>query len=145
MQYSTTHRTNNMSDLAPQIGASGIVKIFSGSAPANCGTADTGTLLATYALNGTSAGAGAAGVFTFNGTTTATASSSSNPISGTFVAAGTAGYFRVYPSAATTTNAVIQGTVTVTGGGGDLQIGNVSIASGITLQIFSWTITAYGA
>ncbi len=100
IQYSTTHRNNNMADITTQVGASGLLKIFTGSAPANPGTADTGTLLATLTLGATFAAAPASGVLTANAITSATA-----------VASGTAGYWRIYPSAATTTNAVAQGTV----------------------------------
>jgi hypothetical protein len=100
IQYSTTHRNNNMADITTQLGASGVLKIFTGSAPATCATADTGTLLATLTLGGTFAAAPASGVLTANAITSATA-----------VATGTAGYWRMYPSASTTTNAVAQGTV----------------------------------
>ena len=99
LQYSTTHRTNAIGTLTADVGASGLCKIFTGSAPATCATADTGTLLATFTGNATF-GAAASGVFTLNGISGVTAAGT-----------GTAGYFRWYPSAATTTNSVIQGTV----------------------------------
>jgi hypothetical protein len=57
---------------------------------------------------------------------------------------GTAGYFRIYPSAATTTNAVVQGTVTATGGGGDMLVTNTSIATGQACNFTSLTVTAFG-
>jgi hypothetical protein len=100
LQYSVTHRTNAMSDISTQVGTSGLLKIFTGAPPANCGTADTGTLLATLTCNATAFGAAATGVLTANAITSATAAGT-----------GTAGYFRIYPSAATTTNAVTQGLV----------------------------------
>ena len=132
LQYSTTHRTNNMSDIATQVGTSGVLKIFTGTAPANCGTADTGTLLATLTCNATQFGTASSGVLTVSAITSATASGT-----------GTAGYFRIYPSSPTTTNAVIQGTVGTSGA--DLNLSSTSISSGQTVSISSWTITAFGA
>jgi hypothetical protein len=99
IQYSTTHRTNGIGTLTADVGASGVCKIFTGAPPATCATADTGTLLTTFTGNATF-GSATTGVYTLNAITGVTASGS-----------GTAGYFRWYPSAATTTNAVIQGTV----------------------------------
>jgi hypothetical protein len=98
IQYSTTHRTNAVGTLTADVGATGVCKIFTGAPPANCATADTGTLLAQFAGNATF-GSSASGVFTVGAVTGVTA-----------VGSGTAGYFRWYPNAATTTNAVIQGT-----------------------------------
>jgi hypothetical protein len=39
----------------------------------------------------------------------------------------------------------MQGTVTVTSGGGDIEIDNTSINSGQSVNITSWTWTAPGA
>jgi hypothetical protein len=100
IQYSLTHRTNAMSQLNTDIGANAVIKIFSGTAPANCGTADSGTMLVTFAGNAGGFGTAASQVLTASAVASVTASN-----------AGTAGYFRIYPSAATTTNAVVQGTV----------------------------------
>mgnify|MGYP000992978288 FL=1 len=59
--------------------------------------------------------------------------------SNTASAAGTAGYFRIYDSTGTTCH--MQGSVTATGGGGDLQLDNVSIANGQTVTISTFSIT----
>jgi hypothetical protein len=132
IQYSTTHRTNAMTDIATQAGTNANIKIFTGSPPANCATADTGTVLVTLTGNASGLGTATSGVLTFNAITSGTASNT-----------GTAGYFRVYPSSATTTNAVLQGTVGTSGT--DMIIGSTSISSGQTVSISSWTITAFGA
>ena len=93
-----------MTQLNTDIGASAVIKVFSGSAPANCAAADTGTLLATFAGNAGGFGTASAGVLTAS----AVASTTGAAGAGT----GTnAGYFRIYPTAATTTNDVVQGTV----------------------------------
>lgn len=132
LQYSTTHRTNAMSDIATQAGSSAVIKIWSGSPPATCATADTGTLLVTLTGNASGLGTASSGVLTFSSITSGTAGNT-----------GTAGYFRVYPSAATSTNAVLQGTVGTAGT--DMIIASTSISSGQTVSISSWTITAFGA
>lgn len=132
LQYSTTHRTNAMADIATQAGSSAKIKIWTGSPPATAGTADTGTLLVTLTGNASGLGTASAGVLTYAAIT-----------AGTAVATGTAGYFRVYPSADTSTNAVLQGTVGTSGT--DMIIASTSISSGQTVSISSWTITAFGA
>ena len=75
----------------------------------------------------------------------AVASSGSKAKSGTWEdtsadAAGTAAHFRIYASDGTTCHA--QGTITATGGGGDMTLDNTSIASGQVITITSFTLTA---
>jgi len=74
----------------------------------------------------------------------AAAASGSKAKSGTWsdVAAdntGTAQYFRVYDSGVTTCS--IQGTVTASGGGGDLQFDTTSFIAGGTVTVTGFTIT----
>ena len=121
-----------MSTLNTDIGINAVIKIFTGAAPANCGTADTGTLLVTFAGNATAFGAAASGVLTANAVASAVAA-----------AAGVTGYFRIYPAAATTTNAVVQGTVGATAT--DMIVTNTNIALGQTCNFTSLTITAFGS
>lgn len=99
-QYSVTHRTNAMTQLATDIGINAVIKIWSGSPPATCATADSGTLGVTFAGNASQFGTASAGVLTASAVASANA-----------VADITAGYFRIYPSSATSTNAVAQGLV----------------------------------
>lgn len=132
IQYSTTHRTNVMSQLSTDVGTSCVIKIFTGSPPANCGTADTGTLLVTFAGNASQFGTSSGGVLTVSAISNATAG-----------AAGTAGYFRIYPNAATTTNAVMQGLCGTSGS--DMNLTNTNIANGQTCSFTSMTVTAFGA
>lgn len=129
LQYSVTHRTNAMTQLATDVGTNCVIKVFTGAAPANCGTADTGTLLVTFAGNATQFGTAASGVLTVSAIANATAS-----------ATGTAGYVRIYPSAATTTNAVIQGAAVT-----DFAFTSTSITSGQPVAFGTTTITAFGA
>jgi len=131
LQYSTTHRTNNMGDIVTALGATGFLLIYTGAAPANCGTAASGTLLASLALSAT-AGVASAGVLTMNAITAAATSS-----------AGTAGYWRLCTSSAGTT-VIAQGTVGVSAA--DLNFaGGIVWTLGENISISSWTITATGA
>lgn len=131
IQYSLTHRTNAMSTLNTDIGASAVIKVFTGSAPANCGTADTGTLLVTFAGNVGGFGTAASQVLTASAVASAAATGT-----------GTAGYFRIYPTAATTTNAVVQGTCGLSAA--DMILTNTSIVALQTCNFTSLTVTAYG-
>jgi hypothetical protein len=131
IQYSLTHRTNAMSQLNTDIGANAVIKIFTGSVPATCGTADTGTLLVQFAGNAGGFGVAASQVLTASAVASVTAGNT-----------GTAGYFRIYPSAATSTNAVVQGTVGTSGT--DMIVTNASITSGQTCNFTSLTVTAFG-
>ena len=131
MQYSITHRTNAMSQLNTDIGANAVIKVWTGTMPANCGTADSGTLLVTFAGNAGGFGTASNGVLTASAVASANAGNT-----------GTAGYFRIYPSAATSTNAVVQGTCGLSAA--DMILTNTSITSGQTCNFTSLTVTAFG-
>jgi hypothetical protein len=114
------------------VGGAGVLKIFTGSPPATCETADTGSLLATFNLNAT---AFASATDSGTGLAVATANTiASVTASGT----GTAGYFRAYPHTPTTTNAIDQDTVGTSSAG--LVLSTTSINAGDTLDITSWVI-----
>lgn len=130
VQYSTAVNNGKLDAIETVIGTSAITKIRSGAAPANCGTADSGTVLATLNLPSD---------------WLAAASSASKAKSGTWQdtsadATGTAAHFRIYASDGTTCG--MQGTVTATGGGGDLTVQNTSFASGQQVTVTSFTINA---
>lgn len=130
IQYSTTYRTSAMSNLNTTIGTNAQIIIYSGSAPANVGTAPTGTLLVQFAGNATSFGSAASGALTANAVASVLASAS-----------GTAGYFRINTSGGT---AVLQGTCGASGSGADMILTNTNIAINQTIQFTSMTITAFG-
>lgn len=131
-QFSTTVRNAFNDQVSTTIGASAKLLLYTGTVPATCATAASGTLLATLSLPSTWIGASSAGVKSLSGTWTGTGS-----------AAGTAGYFRIMDSGNTTCH--IQGTVTASGGGGDMTIDNTSIANGQTINVNTFTLTAGGA
>ena len=132
-QFSTTARNAALDAIETAIGASAILKIRSGSAPADCGTANSGTVLATLNLPSDWLAAASGGSKSKSGTWEDTSAD----------AAGTAGHFRIYASDGTTVH--MQGTITATGGGGDMTLDNTSIASGQTVTITSFTLSAGGA
>jgi hypothetical protein len=106
----------------------GTLKLFTGSQPADADSDPAGTLLATITLADPAYGAAAAGVAALAGT----------PLTGVGVAAGSAGCFAIEDS--TGVNCV-QGSVTATGGGGDLELDNVSIAVDQVINITALPIS----
>lgn len=107
----------------------GAILIRTGAQPATANDPPTGTLLATFATADPAFGAGVAGVATLDTT----------PILSTIgVAAGTAGWFRMTDNSGDT---VMDGAVTVTGGGGELELNTVTIGVGATVEITAGTVT----
>jgi hypothetical protein len=132
IQLSTTLRNNMVGQYETTIGTAPKLQIRSGAQPATCATADSGTLLAELTLPSDWMGAASAGAIALGGTW-----------SGTGAAAGTAAHYRLKDSAGTTCHE--QGSVTATGGGGDLTLDNTSIASSQAVSVTSWTRTQGGA
>ena len=129
VQLSVAVRNARLDAIETNIGTSAILRIRSGAPPATCATADSGTLLAEMSLPSS---------------WMADAASGSKAISGTWQdlsanAAGTAGHFRIYDSGGTVCG--IQGTITATGGGGDMTLDNTSIAITQQVTITSFTLT----
>jgi len=133
LQYSVTVRNAQLDAFETAIGASAVLKIRSGTVPANCATADSGTVLATLNLPSDWMAAASGGSKAKSGTWEDTAAD----------ATGTAGHFRIYASDGTTVHA--QGTITATGGGGDMTLDNTSIAVGQSVAVTSFTISAGNA
>jgi hypothetical protein len=129
IQLSVAVRNARLDAIETAIGASAIMKIRSGAPPADVATADSGTVLATIALPADWMAAAATGSKAKSGTWQDTAAD----------ATGTAGHYRIYASDGTTAH--MQGTVTATGGGGDLTVDNTSIAVGQTVTVTGFTLT----
>lgn len=132
-QLSTAVRNALLDAIETAIGTSAVLKIRSGAAPANCAAADTGTVLATLNLPSDWMAAASGGSKSKNGTWEDAGADNT----------GTAAHFRLYASDGTTCH--MQGTVTATGGGGDLTVSNVSFASGQPFSITSFSLTAPNA
>lgn len=133
LQYSVTVRNAQLDTVESTIGTTPILRIRTGAAPADCATADSGTVLAEMTLPSDWMAAASGGSKALSGTWQ---DASAN-------ATGTAAHWRLYNSAGTTCHA--QGTVTATGGGGDLTLDNTSIASGQSVTITGFTLTAGNA
>ena len=133
LQYSVAVRNAKLDAVETTIGVSAILKIKTGAVPATCATGDSGTVLATVNLPSD---------------WMAAASSGSKAKSGTWEdasadASGTAAHWRLYASDGTTCHA--QGTVTATGGGGDMTVDNVVFASAQNFTVTGFTLTAGNA
>jgi hypothetical protein len=125
IQYSPAVNNARLDAIETAIGTAPLLRFYSGSQPASCATAASGTLLSSQALPSDWLAA------------------ASNPSkakagtwAGTFSTAGTAGYYRIYDSTGTTCH--LQGSVTITGSGGDLQMDNPAGQVGQ-----AWTVTSY--
>lgn len=132
VQWSTAVRNARLDAWETAIGTAPKLQIYSGSAPANCATAASGTKLVEWTLASDWSPAASGG-----------AKSMTLPSAVNALAAGTAGHYRIVDSAGTTCHE--QGTVTATGGGGDLTVDNTSIASGQSVNLTGFTKTEAGA
>lgn len=127
LSYKTTLRNSMLDQVTSQIGASGLLRIYDGTPPADVNTALSGnTLLAELALSATFAPAAASGLLTANAISNDTSAD----------ATGTATFFRLLTSAGV---AVVQGTVGTSGA--DLNMPSTSITSGGTVSVSSFVIT----
>jgi hypothetical protein len=130
IQYSVAVNNAQLDSKEVTIGTAPVLRIYSGSMPANCAAASTGTKLSEDALPSdwmnaaSSAQKTKLGTWTLNG----------------LAPGGTAGYFRIYESTMTTCH--MQGTVTATGGGGDMTLDNTSIAASQVITVNTFTINS---
>ncbi|WP_428418227.1 hypothetical protein [Methylibium sp.] len=129
IQLSTAVRNARLDAIETTIGTSAVMKIRTGAAPANVGTADSGTVLATLNLPSDWLAAASSGSKAKSGTWEDTSAD----------AAGTAAHFRIYASDGTTAH--LQGTVTATGGGGDMTVDNVVFAAAQAFSVTSFALT----
>lgn len=111
-----------------------LLRIYSGTVPTDADTAlGAQVLLAELVMSDPAFGAAADIAPGARATASAIADDSSAN------ATGTAAFFRVYQSDGTTCE--MQGSVTATGGGGQLEINTVSIVSGALVQVTAFTVT----
>jgi len=135
LQYSVTVRNAQLDAVESTVGTAPILKIYdlTAGAPANCAASITATVLATITLPSDWMAAASSGSKAKSGTWQDAAADAS----------GTADFWRIYDSSDTTCH--LQGTVTATGGGGDLTLDNTSINSGQSVTISSFSISAGNA
>lgn len=104
---------------------SGTLEIRTGTAP-GAGNAATGTVLATITLPADALAAASGGTKGKNGTWQDASAD----------ATGTAAHWRM-----TGGSNIVEGTVTATGGGGDMELDSTSITAGQTVTITSFTFS----
>jgi hypothetical protein len=129
IKLSTAVRNARLDAIETTIGTSAVLKLRTGSAPASVATADSGTVVATMTLPSDWLAAAASGSKAKSGTWEDTSADS----------AGTVEHFRIYASDGTTAH--IQGTVTATGGGGDMTLDNNVLASAQAVSITTFSLT----
>lgn len=129
-QFGTSLRNAMADSYENHIGAAPVLEIRTGAPPANPATADSGTLIASATLPSDWLTAAASGAKSKNGTWTVVGL----PAAGGGTAAG---HFRLKQGA----TCHDQGTVTVTGGGGDMTLNNVNIANGQSIDVSSFSLT----
>lgn len=128
LQFGTTLRNARLDSIESTIGTAPILEIRTGAPPANCAAADSGSVLATITLPSDWLAAASGGSKAKSGTWTNTASGT-----------GTAEHWRIKDSGGSVCHA--QGTITATGGGGDMTLDNTSIASGQSVTVNTFTVT----
>lgn len=111
------------------IGEDPVLKIRTGDAPAGIADADSGTVLSTLVLPTDWLVAPDAGAVAKSGTWQDLSAD----------ATGTAGHFRIYAADGTTPK--MQGTVTLTGNGGDMTVDNLSFVAGQEFEVTGFTLT----
>jgi hypothetical protein len=124
IQLSPAVRNARLDAIETTISTAPTLEIRTGAAPADCAAADTGSVLATLTLPTDWMAAASGGSKAKAGTWTGTASGT-----------GTAGHFRIKQS----TTCHMQGSVGM--GSGDLSLDNVSIASGQSVTISTFSIS----
>lgn len=130
-QFSTSVRSARAQAIETTIGTAPKLQLRTGAPPANCAASASGTLLCEIDLPSdwvTESG----GVLTKAGTW-----------SDVGVAAGSIGHYRIVDTAGTTCHE--QGTVTATGGDGDMTVDNVIIAVDQPVTVTGWVSTEGGA
>lgn len=126
VQLGTTVRNARLDTVESTIGVSAKLQLRSGAQPADCATADSGSLLAELTLPVDYFNNAAAGAKTKLGTW-----------SGTGAIAGTIGHFRLKDNAAATTH--MQGSCGI--GSGDLSFDNTSIGVGQAVTVNTFTLS----
>lgn len=129
VQLSVAVRNARLDTIESTIGVSARLRIYSGAPPANCAAANSGTLLADITCPSDWLAAAASGQKALSGTWQDASADN----------AGTAGHFRIYDSTATTCH--MQGTVTASGGGGDMTVDNPVLAAGQPFNVLTFSIT----
>lgn len=128
LQLSIAVRNARLDALETAVGASPRLRLLTGAPPLTCAAAQVGTLLCEIALPADWLAVSSGGIKDKNDTW-----------SGSGLAAGNIGHFRLVDNVGTTCH--LQGTATVTGAGGDMTVDNVSVALGQAVAINTFILT----
>lgn len=123
-----TNLKNDLLDGIDTVFNSGTLEIRTGAAP-GAGASAAGTVLVTIALPSDAFAAASSGTKVKSGTWQDTSAD----------ATGTAAHFRMTNSAGTR---VLEGSVTLTGAGGDMTLDNTNIVSGQQVTVTSFTLSS---
>ena len=135
-QFSPAARNAALDAIETAIGTSPKLQLRSGTLPADTAATDAGNLLVEIALPSDWLETAATGVKTIKGTWTGTGAAAAG-------GGSNAGHFRIKNTAGTITH--VQGTITITGGGGDMELDNPNIAQNQSVTVTTFTLTAGGA
>lgn len=129
IQMSVAMRNARADASEASVGASAVLRIFSGAQPASCASANSGTVLSTINLPADWMSAASGGVKAKLGTWADAAAD----------ATGTPGHWRLY--AADGTSCHLQGSVSAAGDGGDMIVSSMSFSAGAPFEVltFGWT------
>ena len=136
MALSTRVRNALLDAIESSMSTAPFLEFRTGAPPTNPSDPSTGNLLSRDALPSDWMSAAAAGAKAKNGTWTATG------LAG--ITTSNIGYFRIY-GFGSPDMCDIQGTVTATGGGGDMTVDNISLAAAQVVTINTFTLTAPNA
>lgn len=131
VKHSVAVRNALLNAYETAIGPSPFLRFYTGAAPAATTSAASGTMLVEMAMPADWMGNAANGV-----------KDSLGNWAGIAVASGVAGYYRILDSTKATTHE--QGTISMPGGGGDVEMNNTNVAVGqaITVPAFSKSMSA---
>lgn len=133
LQLSVAVRNALLEAIETATGVSAKLMFYTGGVPASCAAATTGTKIVEYDLASDWAAAASGGAKILNGL----------PLAVSALAAGTLGYFRIYAVDGTTCH--MQGSITTSGGGGDLTVDNTVVTNAQVINLTAFTINAPGA
>jgi hypothetical protein len=127
IQFSTGVRNARLDSIETTAGTAPVMRILSGSMPANCAAAETGTIIAELTLPSDWMAAASGGVAAKSGTWQDLSCNNS----------GTVGYFRIYNSGISTCH--IQGTAGTSGT--DMIVDNGSPTAGQSFTVSTFSLT----
>jgi hypothetical protein len=127
IQLSVTVRNARLDAIETAVGTSALLRVFTGSPPANCAAADSGTLIAEMSLPSSWMADAASGAKAIAGTWQDLSCNNS----------GTVGHFRIYNTAGSTCH--LQGTAGTSGT--DMIVDTAAPTAGQSFTVSSFTLT----